>query len=255
VCYSGGTMSAEKDKRPAPERGVPEPPWRSPRHVAKGSRVPLSRDAIVDAGIAVLDEYGLDGLSMRRVAERLGAGAPSLYWHIRNKSELLQLISERLTADIVLPEPQPARWQEQLKDVARQMRAIAQRHRDGARITLGRLPLGPTVARFAEWLFDLLEPVGIPPRIIAGVGDLAALYVGAYTFEESLGLASPTGEELPPQAIVAMLRSYLVSLPVADFPHVHAFVDDLLGGDADERFEFGLDVIVRGIAAYATAGE
>ncbi len=202
----------------------------------------------------MLDREGMDGLSMHRVARELGTGAASLYWHVRNKGELLQLLSERLGEEMELPEPDPARWQEQLKDLARQMRAMAHQHRDGARITLGRLPSGPTIARFIEWLFELLAPAGIPDRVIAYVGDMASLYVGAYAFEESLGVASPTGEELPPEQIVAMFRDYLLSLPADRFPHVHRAIGDIFGGDPDDRFEFGIDVIVRGIGTYARPG-
>jgi AcrR family transcriptional regulator len=211
----------------------------------------LTREGIIEAALRVLDREGVDGLSMRRVADELGAGVASLYWHVRNKDELLQLLSERLAAEIELPDPDPSRWQEQLKAIGRQFRAAAHRHRDGARITLGRIPSGPTIARYTEWLFTLMTPTGVPDRVIAFMADLLSLYVGAYAFEESLGLASPTGEDLPPAQIVAMFRDYLLSLPADQFPHVHRAIDDLFGGDLDERFEFGLDILLRGIGTYA----
>src|SRR6266851_4269817 len=191
---------------------IPEPSWRTNARARAKPRIPLTRDAIVEAALRVLDREGVDGLSMHRVAKELGTGAGSLYWHVRNKGELLQLLSERLLAEMELPDPDPTHWQDQLKDLGRQMRALSRRHRDGARITLGRLPSGPTLARFAEWLFELLTPVGIPDRVIAYLGDMVGLYVGAYAFEESLGVASPTGEDLPPEQIVAMFVDYLLSL-------------------------------------------
>jgi AcrR family transcriptional regulator len=230
---------------------LPEPPWRLNRRSRAVPRIPLTRDAIVEAAVRVLDREGLDGLSMHRVAKELGTGAGSLYWHVRNKDELLQLLSERLLVELELPDPDPSRWQDQLKDLGRQMRAMSRRHRDGARITLGRLPSGPTIARFAEWLFELLTPVGIPDRVIAYLGDMVGLYVGAYAFEETLGVASPTGEELSPDQIVAMFRDYLLSLPADRFPHVHRAIGDIFGGDPDDRFEFGLEIILRGIGTYA----
>jgi AcrR family transcriptional regulator len=192
---------------------------------------------------------------MRRVAQELHTGVASLYWHVRNKGELLQLLSERLAAEIVLPDPDLSRWQEQLKDVGRQFRAAAHRHRDAARITLGRLPSGPTIARFAEWLFEVLAPLGVPDRVIAYSGDLMSLYAGAYAFEESLGLASPTGEDLPPEQVLAMFRDYLLSLPPERFPHIHRAIGDLLGGDPDQRFEFGMDILLRGIGTYVRLPE
>ena len=233
---------------------LPEPPWRTPARGGAGSRIPLTREAIVDAALDVLDREGIEGLSMRNVAERLGTGAASLYWHVRNKEELLQLVFERATQEVPLPEPDPARWQEQLKELGREMRRVLKRHRDVARLSLGRIPAGPDIARLTEWLFLLLRPAGIPDRVIALIGDLAGLYVGAHAFEESLGLASPTGEDQSPQQIVEMLKEWTRSLPEERFPITRSVADLLFEADPDERFEFGMDVIVRGLATYATTG-
>jgi AcrR family transcriptional regulator len=230
---------------------LPEPSWRLPAQDRGQPRLPLSRAAIVDAAFAVVDREGVEALSMHRVARELGTGAASLYWHVHNKDELLQLLSERLDEEVDLPPPDPARWQEQLKDMLRQVRAAAHRHRDIARISLGRLPSGPMLARFTEWLFALMTPLGIPDRVIAYVADLTAMYVEAFAFEESLGVASPTGEDLPPEQIAGMLRDYLLSLPAERVPNVHRAIDELFAGDADARFEFGLELIVRGIATWA----
>jgi AcrR family transcriptional regulator len=227
------------------------PPWRPDRRARATPRAPLTREAILDAALRVLERDGMEGLSMRRVAEALGTGAASLYWYVRNKEELLQLLFERLNDEIRLPPPDPAHWQEQVMDLGRQFRALAHRHRDYARISLGRIPSGPSVARFAEWLFELLTPAGIPNRVIAYAGDLFALYAGAYAFEESLGLVSPTGEALPVEEIVAMYRDYLASLPEDRFPHVRRAAGDLMAADADDRFEFGLRVLIKGLESFA----
>jgi len=214
------------------------------------SRVPITREAIVEAGLRVLERVGMDDLSMRLVADQLQTGAASLYWHVRSKDELLQLLFERLNDEIELPEPDAARWQEQLKMLGRQVRALGHRRRDYARLSLGRIPSGPSLARFAEWMFALLVPVGVPDPVIAYVGDLVSLYVGSYAFEETLGPRSPTGEPLAPEQIGAMFREYLQSLPAESFPHMHRAANLLFAGDADARFEFGMEVLVRGIESY-----
>jgi AcrR family transcriptional regulator len=227
---------------------IPRPSWQRPSTPAP--RAPLTREAIVDAAIRVLDAHGMDGLSMRRVGEELGTGAGSLYWHVRNKEELIQLVFERVTEQMVLPEPDPARWKEQLRDLMQEMRARLKSHRDVARLSLGRVPMGPTVAMTNEWLFRLLKPVGIPDPVIAFIGDMAALYVGAHAFEESLGLSSPTGEEMAPEQIIEMFREYVLSLPEDRFPYTRGAVDLLLAGGPDERYEFGVDLILRGLESY-----
>lgn len=194
----------------------------------------------------------MDGLSMRKVGEELGTGAASLYWHVRNKDELFQLVFERVTEQLELPEPDPSRWQEQLKDLGRGMVAQMRQHRDVARMSLGRIPAGPILARYNEWLFALLQPVGIPDRVIAYLGDFMGLYLGAYAFEESLGLISPTGEDMDPEEVVRMLKEYALSLPAERFPRTLAAVDVIFGGTPDERFEFALDLVIRGLETYVS---
>jgi len=238
----------------APSRDdIPEPPWRAPSRDRPPPRPPLTRQAIVDAALRVLDGEGMDGLSMRKVGEELGTGAASLYWHVRNKEELLQLLFERVTQEVVLPKPDPSIWQEQLRDLATQSRQVMRKYRDIARVSLGRIPAGVTMATLTEWIFELLRPVGIPDQVIAYLGDLMGLYVGAHAFEESLGLASPTGEDLPPDQIITMLRDYLLSLPPDRFPHTLSAVDALFSGGPDERFDFGVELIIRGLQTYARA--
>jgi AcrR family transcriptional regulator len=234
--------------RPDDDRGVLEPPWRRRRREAP-PRAPLSREAIADAALRLLDRDGLDGLSMRRLATELGTGPASLYWHVQSKDELLELLVDRVMGEIELPEPDPSRWQEQLKQFGRESRRVMRSHRDIARITLGRIPMGPNLVRFVEWMLVLLRGAGVPDRAAAYAGDLLALYVGAFAFEESLDLSSPLGEDVPAEQAAGMLRDYFASLPAARFANVVALADLLVTGDPDERFEFGMDVLLRGLAA------
>jgi AcrR family transcriptional regulator len=241
--------SCQVTEQPARTDALPEPPWLRTRGRRAGQREPLSREAIVEAALRVLDREGLDGVSMRRVAEEAGTGAASLYWHVGNKEELLGLVFDRVVGELELPPPDPSRWQEQLKEIARAAREVMLRHRDIARFSLGRIPLGPNLLRFNEWSLGLLRAAGVPDRAAAWTGDLFGLYVGAYAFEETLGLRSPTGEELPPDEVIAMIHGYFASLSPEHFPNTLAVLDELTAGGPDERFEFGLDVIVRGLAA------
>jgi hypothetical protein len=121
-----------------------------------------------------------------------------------------------------------------------------------ARLTLGRIPSGPALAVLVEWLFTLLRPVGIPDQVIASLGDFVGLYAGAFAFEESLGPSSFTGKDISPEQFFAMLKDYLLSLPQERFPHTQAVVDLLFSGGPDARFEFGIDLILRGLSTYAT---
>jgi AcrR family transcriptional regulator len=238
----------DRNERPQP---IPEPPWARRPEGKPARRVSLTRDAIVEAALMVLDREGFDRFSMRAVAEELETGAGSLYWHVRGKEELLNLVVDRVIGELEVPAPDPPRWQEQVKELGRQMRALMNRHRDIARVTLGRIPLGPNAVEASERILAILREGGVPDRTAAWVVDLMSLYVGAFAFEESLGLASPTGEDLPPEQVVDMVGAYFRSLPPERFPNTFAVMQHLTAGDVDERFEFGLDVLVRGLAESA----
>ena len=126
--------------------GAPEPPWwRTRDEPGRGERRPLTRDAIVEAALTLLDREGLAGLSMRKLAQELDAGAASLYWHVGNKEELLSLLLDRIVGEGEPPEPDPPNWQEQVKQMGRDSRRLLLSHRDSAQISLGRIPAGPAV--------------------------------------------------------------------------------------------------------------
>jgi TetR/AcrR family tetracycline transcriptional repressor len=230
--------------------GAPEPPWRRRAGAARAERRPLTREAIVDGALRLLDRDGLAGLSMRRLAEELDVGAASLYWHVGDKEELLGLLLDRIVGESEVPEPDPEHWQEQVKELARQNRRLFQRHRDSAQISLGRIPVGPHSMPVLERYLSILVAAGLPSRVIALASDMFALYVGGFAFEESLQ-APPLGDE---SASAKQLGDYFRSLPPDEFPSLVALADDLTEADADERFEFALELLVRGLEAMAERG-
>src|SRR6185295_17980549 len=91
---------------------VPDPPWwRRKAEPAARDKRPLTRELIVDAALVLLERDGLQGLSMRRLAQELDAGAASLYWHVGDKEELLNLLLDRIVGETPVPEPDPENWQ------------------------------------------------------------------------------------------------------------------------------------------------
>ncbi|GAA2414939.1 TetR family transcriptional regulator ActII [Actinomadura vinacea] len=235
---------------------IPAPPWRKQRAGRRrdASRRPLSRELIVDTAIGVLDAEGMDAITMRRIAQELGTGPASLYAHVANKDELLEDVLDRIAAEVALPEPDPARWQEQLKEVAREIRAMYRRHGDIARASLGKIPTSPNVLRIAECELALMRAGGVPPKIAGLAVDRFAQMIDADCIEGTvLAGKSPEGQD-PHEfyaAFVPQVRAYFEALPAERFPNIVAMAGELTGGDDDDRFEFGLDIMVRGIASYA----
>jgi AcrR family transcriptional regulator len=229
--------------RPRYDDLPPAPGWRS----AKPRRRSLTREAIVDAALEVLDEGGVAGMNMRAVAERLGTGPASLYAHVRGKDELLALVLDKVVEDIPLPVAGEAPWQEQLKDVIRNMRRVMAAHRDLAYGALGNIPTGPNALRLINATLGVLRGAGLPDQVIAYAADILPLYATATAYEESLYAA----KDMPDDGAeyIAELRRYFASLPVDRFPHIVALAEPLTATpEEDGRFEFGLDALVRGLA-------
>jgi len=210
-------------------------------------RLPLDLDRVVGVALELLDEVGLGGLIMRRLADRLGVKAASVYWHVRDKEELLDLVFDRVIGEVEVPEPDPLRWREQVWEVARRMRRVANLHRDVARIQLGRFPIGPNALAFSEGLLAILRAGNLPDRASAYFAALLPLYVSAFSLEEASGLKSPGGGETSPEEVLEEIRGYFASLPAERFPNLSALAGDITGGEPDDRFEFGLGLMLDGL--------
>lgn len=110
----------------------------------------LDRPAIVAAALDLLDEVGIDGLSTRVLAARLGVKGPSLYWHFKNRRALLDHMAEALLADALpAPDAMPGDWRGWLAAGARGIRRAAMSRRDGARVMAGAQPTGEGAVDFA----------------------------------------------------------------------------------------------------------
>jgi AcrR family transcriptional regulator len=201
----------------------------------------LSRQAIIDAALKILDEEGADALTVRRLGEALNTGSSTLYWHIANKDELGEIVYDHVMGSITLPEPDPAHWQEQLKAMARQAYRAMLAHKEVVRFSIGRIPVGPNMLRVMEWSLELLRQAGIPDLAAAYAGDIFGRYLDASVLE----LASPGG---PDPETVGM---YFAGLPAGQFPNMVGLAERMIEGSDDDRFEFGLELFVRGLAAFA----
>lgn len=233
---------------------LPTPPWEHATRKAKApARTPLSQEAIVAAALRILESEGYDALSMRRVAADLGTGAASLYAHVANKDELLKLCIDRVFEDSEFPEPDPDRWVEQLREMMRGTRRVFQEHPGLARAMLGRVPLGPNGLRLIEGFMGILRAGDLPDQVAAWAGDVVSLYVVASVFEDDI--RHSIHGEVSQQDIdewAAQMKGYIKSLPVETFPNMVALAEPMFAtGGPDGRFEFGLDLMLRGLASHS----
>ncbi|MFZ0042847.1 MAG: TetR/AcrR family transcriptional regulator C-terminal domain-containing protein, partial [Solirubrobacteraceae bacterium] len=199
--------------------GVPlPPPPRLPRRREPPTRkTALTVEAVVAAAIEVLDETGVAGLSMRRVAAELGTGAASLYAHVSGKDELLELVFDELIGRVPLPDPDPQIWREQLHQVLRDLHGVLVSHRDAALAGLGRIPTSPKALAGADAITGILLAGGLTDRVAALGLDQLVLFVSASAFEQ--GLLEHSGmTEADVAGYYEQVHAFYERLPAAQFP-------------------------------------
>ncbi|MEU0005739.1 TetR/AcrR family transcriptional regulator [Streptomyces sp. NPDC006314] len=239
----------------------PSSPWerkRPARAHAAPARAPLSRERVVEAAFTVLDRQGLDGLSMRQVAAELGVTVSALYAHVSSKDDLMELMYARLFDRYETPEPDPERWREQVRDYARFWRQRLLSHRDMARISMAHVPFTAELLPHVEALLAIFRTAGLPDRIAAEAGDLISTYIDGFVLEEGMwqdraaqqagggsSRARPDWREMADE-----MQNYFASLPAGDFPHLRALAGLMVTDSSDERFDIGLEIILRGLASY-----
>jgi AcrR family transcriptional regulator len=127
----------------------------------RGPRPRHTRAEVADAAVAIAGEEGLDAVTIRSVAARLGAGAMSLYSYVPDKEALISDMVERVSAELELPAEPTGDWRADLRQVAGAQRALLHRHPWLIDALSHRQPLGPSTLAFLEYMLAVLEPTGL----------------------------------------------------------------------------------------------
>jgi len=219
----------------------------------------LSRAEIVSAAMAVADAEGPDAISMRRIERELGAGAMSLYWHVGSKEELLDLMLEAIGAEIEVPEPS-GDWRADLGTFAHRTRAAMSRHRWAIDFMGGRPPSGPADARNLERLLGLLDVLALDDaRLIMDIFGTVATYVMGAVMRDAQEMRLQRDQEraeagMTAAEIRATREGYHKWFEASGrYPRIVSLMESGVDPDdpatRDERFQFGLDCVLDGIAA------
>jgi AcrR family transcriptional regulator len=212
----------------------------------------LTVERIVDAAMDLMADKGYDAVSMRSLAKALDTGPASLYAHVANKEQLDELVLDRIAGELELPEPDPDRWQEQLREVLRDILGLFRRHPGSARAALATIPTSGNVMRVTDGLLAIAIGGGVSPQAAAWFCDLASLYTSAIAYEESIWagrMVNPHDGTAPDHEAIDAQMIALMEQVSAELPFVGRFGRELATGDGDDRFEFGIDVLVAGLAA------
>jgi TetR/AcrR family tetracycline transcriptional repressor len=211
----------------------------------KGPEQPLERDRVVRAALELLDQVGLDGLTLRKLAAELGVQAPALYWHFASKRELLDHMAHVIAEGASVIDLDDRPWDEGLADYARSRRRALLAHRDGARVTIGNRPVGGMFPVFEAALAQLVK-AGFTP--VEGLRSMVAIstFVAGFVVEEQAEQYRNAEEGWTEEQDQAAFRALLAE---RSYP---TMVEALrVGGDPNgvDTFEFGLRLLIEGMRA------
>jgi len=204
--------------------------------LSTNTRTPLSRSRIAQAALAIVDREGLEALSMRRLGAELGVEGMAIYRHFPNKAAVLTGVVEVLLAELVIPPPSDVAWQLVFRELSHAYRALLLRHPHAIPL-LAALPLSDhAAARAAGAVMAQLRAAGFDAQsALKTLATITSYVIGVAQWEVGTAPFRAKGARdtfaLPPDA-----DPYLVEL-----------LPQLAADDCDETFEFGLNVIVRGL--------
>ena len=213
-------------------------------------RVPLSRDRVLEAALALADAEGVAGLTMRRLAAELGVEAMTIYYHVPNKDSILDALVERVIGEIDLPE-RGIEWRPALRSLALSAYDVLGRHRwaTARMLSPGRSP-GPMRMRYMDTILAILTDAGFDPTLADHAYHAVEGHIMGFTLWEA-GMNLGTREE-----IQALGRAFLAQLDVETYPNVAAHIEHHLEprrpGDVGS-FAFALDLLLDGLARIRSA--
>jgi AcrR family transcriptional regulator len=206
----------------------------------------LDRQRIVAEAVALLDAEGLDGVTTRKLAARLGVQSPTLYWHLPNKAALVTAIADAILdqefGDMSPPESDQ-HWQDWLSGLAERLRRALLAHPDGARV-ISASQLSVTMAAISELAMSTLVARGIPLR----QARVIVLTVERFTVGHVL-------EEQAPRPDAEALKGFDMATFAEQHPTVVAAIADYFrpGRTVDDLFRDCLEVVIAGAAVKAGA--
>lgn len=208
----------------------------------------LSKQRVVAEAIRLADREGVDGLSMRRLAGELGAGAMSLYHYVASKEELLDAMIDVVFEEIEMP-PAEVDWQSAMRRQAVSARQVLARHPWAIALMESRTTPGPANLHHREAFTACLRRAGFSVVMATHANWLLNSYVYGHALQES-SLPFEGADELADMTSDV----YLPQLPPDEFPHLHESAVRLMasGYDPAEEFDFGLNLILAALEPLRT---
>ncbi len=207
----------------------------------------ISREIITEAALGILHEKGLSHVTMRNVAGKLKVKAPALYWYIKNKQELLQLLAEHISTQIKFPS-QKQYWEEEIVFLSLEIRRVLLSVPDGAEIMMNTLPVSNNRLSLIDKTLEIFHRATFPEHKIFLNVTLLNTYVTSFVLDEHK--QQNMLDEIGTEEVQKQFSEAITSMPKSEVPHLYKH---LLSPRAkindEESFLAGLRIILNGMKA------
>jgi AcrR family transcriptional regulator len=242
-------VATEHDHRPI--WALPQPADRKPRY---------TREQIADAALRIADADGFDAVTMKRIAAELGAATMTLYYYVRNKTDIVALMQDAILADILVPDGDlRGAWRDAITAIARRTRDVLMAH-PWSLASLNDAQFGPNAMRHFEQSLAAVAGTGLPLparfELIAAIDD----YVSGNALHAVESLTRARAAEADPGMVAAAVAYGIAQLHAGDFPQLSAiYAESTLATEPPgppmteaaltSQFERGLQALLDGLAA------
>ncbi|AHI02143.1 TetR/AcrR family transcriptional regulator [Kutzneria viridogrisea] len=194
----------------------------------------LTREQVLAGALDLLDEAGIENLTMRRLALALGVQNGATYWHFRSKQALLEAMADALLHGVTTGLDPELSWDRRLAELAARLRRALLSRRDGARLFSGSFFPLPNALAYGEAMIGTLRAAGFADRDAVWAVDTITHYVVGHTTEEQIA------DDSGPDRLIAAIDPGL-------HPNLHATVGHIPGPHPEQHFEHGLELVIAGL--------
>jgi len=206
----------------------------------------LDQSIIIQQAVEILNKEGLKKLSMRKLSEALNTTVGSLYWHIENKNELLQLLSDQIIQNISYPNS-AKEWRNQFIELGYEYRQALFSIRGSVDIMVETVPSTPNRLHLIEQIYQILLRAGFMPKDVPLVSSLFNNYVLSYVRDEMTQIYDANSRGLDINKSLEQTKVMFQSLSDTKYPAIVKLADySAFINNGQKQFEFGLHILLDG---------
>ena len=214
----------------------------------EAERTRLSKEVVVERGLALADAEGLEALTIRRLATELGVTPMALYWHFRNKKELLAALSDQVWRELDTDIDPAAPWYAQMRSLLESLLHVLRSHPSGTQLILAGEKQSDAALVANETALDVLRRGGFDPEQAAEIAR-SALWTGLMlVMSEGFKPGFTDAERVEKQRLA---RVRLALLPPDRFPRLVEAAEPMSICEPNYHYKLGVDLFIAGVRALA----